>query len=666
MSGFSRRIGFFVVCLFGLSPAFAAAEPVTSQTDPESSLVSPSRIPGLSVNASQFPGSATILTQKDIEASGAQSLPELLARQAGVNVMDTHGFGLGADSSVNLRGMVNGSRTDAVVLVDGVRQNRVTGDEVHWQSIPVEAIDRIEIIRGGSSLIYGEGALGGVINIITRKGAATTEHPVTARVGAAVGTYGRFKYFTEGRGRSGPATYGASFHRTLIHGYRESTNSRGNTGTAHAGLDISPELHVETNILASEDTTYFPGGITQDQSQARRRQRGAFNGFIEDHSEQAAVQAVWHTPAGMSVVTDAFIRDRESDSAAPDRLATLAPSMGLSIRSAHDADITGDVHHTFVNGVDLLEEKASTGFRTGTYSESNKAGYGIFLEETLRLYDRASIVAGVRYDRARYEEAISFPAMVGTLRFEGWSPKIGASFDVVDSLTAYATFSRPYKAPNVDDFSVFVPSIFGFTFVGNIDLQPQQGTEYETGLRFKDERFGSASAAVFYSQIDDEILFNAVTFQNQNFDTHRSGLELTVRPALPIPHLTAQASYTFMDAEFHKGTFKNNSLPGVPEHKLVARADYEAIPGLFLSANWLLSHDGFRINDFTNSFESDNYGTLDLGLRYAWRNLTAFFTIENVTDEEYTTFQSSSGTSVSTGENPAPPRGYVTGVTVSF
>jgi outer membrane receptor protein involved in Fe transport len=365
-------------------------------------------------------------------------------------------------------------------------------------------------------------------------------------------------------------------------------------------------------------------------------------------------------------VSNAFLRERETDSAAPARLATIAPSMGMSLRGAHEVMVSESLRHTLVTGIDLQDEKASTGFRTGGYSESNKASYGLYAEETLRILDAASIVAGARYDRARFDESISFPAYDGTLRFEGWSPKLGASIDVLKPLTVYANVSRPYKAPNVDDFSVFVPSAGGFTFVGNIDLKPQQGTEFETGLRFAHEPFGQAQAAFFYTQIDDEILFDAISFQNQNFDTERAGIEVSVAPVLPVPGLRAEAAYTFMEAEFHKGPYKGNTLPGVPQHEFAGSLVYAIIPGLSCSLDWHVRQDAYRINDFRETLKAQNYGTLDLTWRYTYKNVSAFFKVENLTNEEYTTFQSSTGTVVATGENPAPPRGYLGGVTFSF
>ena len=624
-------------------------------------LVTPRRIPGLSVNASEFPGHATVITKEDIRASSATSIPELLSQYEGMTVLDSRGFGLGADSTVNLRGVVNSSRTNALVLVNGVRQNRLTGDEVHWQSLPVEDIERIEIIRGGGSLIYGEGALAGVISITTKQGA---EQPLKIEQGLELGSFGHERYFTSLRGRSGPVSYGASYQRRDATGYRESTGSRTTTVTNHLGIDVRPDLRLEANVRHSEDTSYFAGGLTPEQSQARRVQTGSLPGFFEDAITEVALDTVWSGPQGLSLVANAFWRLWESDSVTTSRFATINPAQGLSLRGGHEAG-GESLRHTLVGGIDLLDEKASTATRTSTYSESNKASYGLFLEETLRLMDRASLTAGVRFDKSRFEEDITFPAFIGTLRFEGWSPKMGLSVDVLEPLTVYASFARPFKAPSVDDFSVAIP---GTGFVGNIDLEPQQGSEFEVGFRFDQPKVGQLETAVFFNRIDDEILFNDLpgSDTNQNFDTRRFGLELLVRPRLPDPRLRSTLTYTFMDAEFRTGAFNGNTLPAVPDHRLTANLTAELIPNLFGSLDWLLVQDLFRINDFNNTLPADNYGVLNLGLRWEHENTSVYFTIENVTNEEYTSFQSSNGVTVSTGENPSPPITFRGGVKVRF
>jgi iron complex outermembrane receptor protein len=649
-----------ILCV-AASPATGWADSVQEPVEVGTVLVSARRIPGLFVNLSEFPGNATVITAQELRQSGATSVPELLSRYEGVTVMDTNGFGLGADGSVNLRGVVNSSRTNALVLVNGVRQNRLTGDEVHWQSIPIEDVERIEIIRGGGSLLYGEGALAGLINITTRKGG---EQLVETEQGVEVGSFGQQTYFVSGRGQVGVLSYGTSAHRRDVSGYRESTNSRTTTLTHHVGLDVLPELHLETNVLHSEDTSYYAGGITPEASQARRRQKGAFPGFFDDQTDQVSLDALWHGPAGFSLVANTFWRLRESDSDTGSRFATITPSKGLSLRSSHEQRWSA-IDHTLIAGFELLDEKASTGTRGSSFSESNKGSYGLFVEETWRLMGRASFVAGLRFDKARFEEDITFPAFVGTLRFEGWSPKIGISVDILEPLVLYANFARPFKAPNVDDFAAAIP---GGGFFGNLDLQPQQADDYELGMRFAKARFFTLEGSWFYTRMDDEILFNDLpgNDQNQNFDTIRTGVEASVSPTLSIPHLTSVISYTFVEAEFRKGTFKDKTLPATPEHRFTANLTYELLPGLSCSLDWLWVNDFFRVNDFNNVLPADNYGVLNLGLRFAHEKFSVHVRIENATNEEYTSFQSSNGVTVSTGESPAPPISVVGGVTVRF
>ena len=135
-------------------PAAARADSTTEPVEVGRVLVSPRRIPGLAVDAFSYPGSATVISREDIAASGAATVQDVIAKTDSVTLTDQQGFGLASDGTVNLRGIINSSRTNALVLVDGIRQNRLTGDEVHWQSIPLGEIERIEIIRGGTCTIH--------------------------------------------------------------------------------------------------------------------------------------------------------------------------------------------------------------------------------------------------------------------------------------------------------------------------------------------------------------------------------------------------------------------------------------------------------------------------------------------------------------------------------
>jgi iron complex outermembrane receptor protein len=659
-------------------PGWAASVP-----DPASSgeqFASPSRIPGLSVDPATYPANVTVITAADIRRSGASTVQEIIARAEGVTLLDARGFGLESDGTLNLRGIVNSARTNALVLVDGVRQNRLTGDEVHWQSIPVEQVERIEIIRGGGGTIYGEGALAGVINIITKQDG---ERPIEGEEGAEIGSFGWRKAWLSGRGRMGRVRYGAGYSRRLVGGYREFSSSRNTTVTGHVGVDFAPEARLAVHLLRSDDTTNYPGSLTAAQAQERRQQAVISRVRVfEDVTDQVSVDAVFGPFNGLSWVVNGFWREWVSDQQR-NGLFTITPSRGLSLRSSHEWT-GGEAANRFISGVELADDKASTGTRGGTrVDESNRQGYGLYLEDTLTLWDRLSLVGGYRYDRSKFlEDIIAFDSnfnevnYVGTLHFEGKSPKVGLTYVVVpDAATLFTNYSRPFKAPNVDDFASRSPD-----FQGNISLLPQQGDAYEAGFRGRVGPVG-VNGSWFYTRIDNEILFvqgipgNPFIFQNQNHDTRRTGIELAGRVELPERRVRGYATYTFVDAEFRKGDFSGNTIPGTPAHTVNVGIGVSPLNALWIDLDWQVVSDYFRINDVSNTLPAaDNFNVLNLRLDYAlperghWPRGHAYLKFQNLTNHEYVAFQSSNGHTLATGagENPMPPFGVLGGLRVEF
>jgi iron complex outermembrane receptor protein len=620
----------------------------------------------------RVPANVTVITSEDIRRSGASTVQDALSKAEGVTVSDQQGFGLGSDSTLNLRGVANSARTNALVLVDGIRQNRITGDDVHWQAIPIDDIERIEILRGGAGVMYGEGALAGVINIVLKRrahGRLDTEHT------AEIGSYGWQKYHAGVRGWSEPFGYGVGLTRRLVDGYRESSASRNSTVTMHADWALAPETAAAVRVIHSEDVTGFPGLLTQRQTEQDRRQPNAFHGVNSTELDQASVELTAAPWPGVSSALTLFWRrqlQHSSDSIAFNAF-TVTPSRGALFRT-RSRWTAGVVENLLVSGIELTQDKAVTGDRdafSGPDSESNRAGYGVALVDTVTAWDRVSLSGGLRFDKSRYEEAISFPDFTGSLRFEGWSPTVGVMVTAVPGqLELFSSYGRPFKAPNVDDFS----SRIGSMFRSNADLKPQQADSYELGARFR-IRAVRMHATAFYTRIDREILFNPFTSTNENFDTRRFGTELGMRGEWPDRRLRGYATYTFLDGEFRKGAFTGNTIPGAPEHTLHAGAGVSPLDGLWIDLDWTLVADAVRFNDVRNQLAgADNYGVLDLTCRYAvprlrgldWAEMSAYVTIRNLTNEEYVTYQSSDGSAISAGEAPMPPATVVAGVALNF
>ena len=238
-----------------------------------------------------------------------------------------------------------------------------------------------------------------------------------------------------------------------------------------------------------------------------------------------------------------------------------------------------------------------------------------------------------------------------------------------ERLRVFASYARPFKAPNVDDFSSRVSTIAR----SNADLLPQQADTYEVGARAATS-WGEASATGFYIRTNDEILYNNVSFTNENFDTRRLGMEWRVSAQPLNGRLRTTAAYTFVDGEFDKGAFKGRTIPGAPEHTLHASLGVSPVPGAWIDLDWRLVHDMVRVNDFGNLLSgADNYGVLNLVAQYELPpherrpEVSVYLRIDNLTNEEYVTYQSSNSTNLlGAGEAPMPPIGFTGGVTVRF
>src|SRR5450830_1500756 len=161
-----------------LSPVIYAADiPVTS----DEVIVTATRF---NENDSSSAPNLKIITKEDIKNSPSISIPDVLRMQAGLNVTNLYG-NQGIDASIDSRGFGDSAISNTLILLDGQRLNTLDSSYIQWASIPLQAIDHIEIIPGSGSVLYGDRASGGVINLITDKSGKSA-----ASVTASVGSYG--------------------------------------------------------------------------------------------------------------------------------------------------------------------------------------------------------------------------------------------------------------------------------------------------------------------------------------------------------------------------------------------------------------------------------------------------------------------------------------------
>src|SRR4051812_25305524 len=210
--------------------------------------------------------STTVVTSEQIQRSPAQSLPDILSQQTGVEVQHLFSSTNGSRDTVDLRGFGVFAQSNVLILVDGRRYQDFDLQGFDFSAIPLNSIERIEITRGNSgTVLYGDGAIGGVINIVTKKGTG----PFAGRVEALAGSFGYYEGRASASASSGPWSVGLFGNAISASGYRMNSGLRQRNIDATVNYPSGP-IGGYLRLAADRQSQELPG--------ARRTVFNAFAG----------------------------------------------------------------------------------------------------------------------------------------------------------------------------------------------------------------------------------------------------------------------------------------------------------------------------------------------------------------------------------------------------
>jgi iron complex outermembrane receptor protein len=645
---------------------------VTSTNQMPVVVVTATRLPGEKVSLDSFPANVSVLSTNDLAASPTISLPDTLSQQVGLVPLDTVGFG--QFGNLSLRGY--GERTGALILVDGMRVNDA-GDSTSpflWNSVPLDNIEQVEIIRGGASTTYGEGAIGGVINIITRK---PSDQPLSL---TATGSGGNLGYYSGQLGLSGTRDqfdYVINGGRQEWNGWRDNSGYEGWTVMAKPGIET--ELGRFTlSYNFHDETVENPGVLTQAQYDADPRQAG-FNTFVfENQIHRASLDYERNFDGGWSVLGKVYGQDYVTDSESAFGVGRIEqPNYGTTWQATHCTDVFGR-SNMLTLGIEAVQQDFESLFDTGLFgvytTVADNWTTSFFLQDTYKITQKFGLVAGIRFDYREWDIAVLSnppspfsPDIRDTRHADAWSPKVGLTYEIVEKTTSWVTLSRSFRLPSGFDIGT-AGSTPGELFFANPDVQPVEANTIEVGARTDCWRYLGGSLAYFHSDVNDDILFNPFTFQNENFDSIRQGVELSLI-SRPWDWMDIYYTTAFIDAQFDDGAFDGNRLPLVAEWQLTGGVNVRPCRGLQLTLETLHVRGQTANNDLNNNFSRNDYTVLNAKARYAWRNVTLFASVNNLLDRLYQSFPTVSTDFLGNQQvayNPAPGINFQAGATIAF
>ncbi|HKT10372.1 MAG TPA: TonB-dependent receptor [Terriglobia bacterium] len=612
-----------------------------------------------------------VLTQQEVAATPALTLDGILHQVPGFTLFRRTGSRVANPTAqgVSLRGVGASGASRALVLVDGIPLNDPFGGWVYWDRVPREAVGSMEVVRGGVSDLYGSNAMGGVINILTRK-ATTSEFALDGSYGNENTPDGSFWSNIQ----HGPWTLDLDGEAFNTDGYiLVDQQDRGSVdvpaNSEHEVGDATLERKFGENTRVFAETTYF----------RETRANGTPLTYNRTHARQLAIGADWVSQQAGSFTFRGYggpeMFDQTFSSVATDRNSETmvrsqrvpAQQTGVSLQWNRPVG----ARQTLLAGFDGREVRGSSnelGFFGGRNTSVLGAGgrqrtEGVYGEDLLRLTHRFQVTAALRLDRWRNYDALStsrslssprpptvtnFPERTET----AFSPRLGLLYRLSDNVSLVASAYRAFRAPTLNElYRGF--RVGDVVTNANSDLSAERLTGAEAGAQFGAFRNRlTGRGTFFWSDITDPIANvtlsvtpTLITRQRQNLGRTRSrGVDLDA--ALQVtPTFRLTSGYEFVNATVLSfapdPSLVGLEIPQVPRNVVTFQALYSNPSA---PSRWRRVTLGLQGRYVSNQFDDDQnllplgkFFTLDASLsRRIWNDLDAYVAVGNIFDERYT------------------------------
>ncbi len=599
---------------------------------------------------SKVPANVTVIKEKDIKQSNAKNVPDLLRSEEGIVVRDY--FGNGKTVSVDLRGFGEAAAPNTLVLVDGRRVNAIDISGVDWTQIPLEQIERIEIVRGTGSVLYGDNAVGGVINIITK----IPRKKPSLKASTTLGSYGRNKEAASLSG--GRENIAASLYSSCdsTNGYRENSDIRSKDIGGKIVLDPIDILSLNISGSYHTDTYGLPGSLSKDEVDRNRRATKSPLDNANTTDKYAKIGMDLDLGNSGSFVGDLSYRKRGIESNFVSWMwnsESETKAWGFTPRYIWGGELINH-KNTFITGADFYW----TDMDILTSDEDiNKNSSGIYFNNEFSILKDLTISVGARRESVEYEFKTSTSKLQPTERKNAYSA--GLSYTYQGGSSIFLRANKSFRFPLTDElFSLFSGL--------NRDLQPQTGKHYEMGIRHYFTPKMYLAVTLFRAAIDSEIFYNPSTYTNENHpETLHRGIEIGAKAEISR-FLTCYGNYSFEKATFEEEPFKDNDIPAVPRHKgNLGLRSHGLAPGVIFTTEYNYVGSSYAISDQSNQYgKLDHYYTIDSRVSYECKNTEAFLGVNNLTGKEYSQYAAAGGSGLVF--YPSPERNWVVGLKVRF
>lgn len=563
----------------------------------------------------------TVITQKQIKKSGAVTLSQVLRNQAGIQLNDL--FGDNSHISVSMRGFGDNAASNSLILIDGFPLNNPDTAVPELNSIPVQEIDYIEIIPGSPSVLYGDQAVGGIINIITRQPLQFSSD------------------LTESHGSYENNIANLFLGDTFVNGFNYSLD--GNVGDTDNYRDFNNQ-NTQT-VLARMDYAYrsgswmlrvqryhdflqYPGALTAAQVQQNPQQAQNTNDFTDELVQRYQAQLK------QILVDNWLLQINMSRNDTPSSGFIFSPFQQQRTVNQLSPQISGNIDNTLLTG-GLDIEADQYHFSSALLRDNDSLQqYGFYTQLLFPFAKKFQAILGARTED-QYSN-LDNTSQNQTAKNTATVSETSLNYNIKPAWRLFLSREGNFRFPKLDE-NAFIP-------LGQTALQTQTGVSYETGAQW--HHLGQDLKITLYQlNLKNEIAFDPTQTPTQPFGanvnlppTRRNGLIFSGQYPI-LNNIKLGAEYGYVNAFFIKGLYNGNQIPFVAKNIVNVNINYNFLPAWNLYLEQLYTGNRFASGDFQNiNNKLPGYALTNTNLQYQKNHWLFSARVNNIFNKKYNSF----------------------------
>ncbi len=615
-----------------------------------------------------------VIKSEDLEKMDAKTVADAIKQLPGVYYTNASGL----QPKISLRGTHIGMSGGALVLLNGIPVNMGKFGYTDFESLPVKNIERVELVKGPMSALYGGDSARGVINIITKRG----DKPLAGSIDISAGSNNDQRYSALTYGGVENFDYNVNIKKRIQDGYRDDTSIDNNYLNGEVGYYVNDDTRLALYLNIMDGERQLAKKLNQRERRKNPKQ-------ASDYSDTETTDVI--SGINLEVNKDSYDlhttfyyknRDKTYENY---KRATKTPYRELLnedifgtrfifsykrpiAKRKNTFSIGFDYDH---DGNDLLTTRAA-GKKPGspyTRHDPKKSGdftrqeLGIFVQDEFKLLDNLFFTAGLRWDYFAFDNNADYDFSRGgkypydtNPDFNEWNPRFSVNYLPLENLNIYGGYSRAYRAPNIYDYYASGAPSAKYSYT----LKPETFTQYEAGSRYGYGPWLNLDATIFYITIDDMLdtayADDGTYMGKQNIsEATLKGFELGVS-GTPFEWFEYRLAYTYTDARY-----SDTLLYKVSQKKIVDVDGKRLTKVPFNIININLDFRLFQTNSFkilyhlnlfaqseyemdkANTEQYDSYKLVNTKLRLVHEKFEAYVAVDNVFNEDYDGYAYRSG-----------------------